>query len=84
MVEWLEIANGVREEGSMEQEVDKREPRAADVTNAQSWLAVGVAVGSGVGVALGRIALGVGLGLALGAIGAALSRIGNSDGAVEE
>lgn len=35
----------------MEQGTDRREPKA-DVTNAYSWLAVGVAAGSGVGVAL--------------------------------
>lgn len=53
-------------------------PRA-DVHNPYSWLAVGVAVGSGVGVAVGHIALGVGLGLALGALGAILSKRGNTN-----
>jgi hypothetical protein len=60
-------------EGLMERGTDKRMP-SADVHNPYSWLAVGVAVGSGVGVATGHIALGVGVGLALGALGAILSR----------
>ncbi|MGD2145011.1 MAG: hypothetical protein PVF54_11080 [Anaerolineae bacterium] len=61
----------------MEQRTDRRNT-GADVENASSWLAVGVAVGCGVGVALDRIAVGVGLGLALGAIGAILSKRGNT------
>jgi hypothetical protein len=63
----------------MEQGTNSRTPRA-DVDNAYSWLAIGVAVGSGAGVALDRIALGVGLGLALGALGAILSKRGKNDG----
>jgi hypothetical protein len=47
---------------------------SADVHNPYSWLAVGFAVGGGVGAAVGHIALGVGVGLALGAVGAVLSR----------
>jgi hypothetical protein len=47
---------------------------SADVHNPYSWLAVGVAIGSGVGVAVGHIAAGVGLGLAIGAVGAILSK----------
>lgn len=62
----------------MERGTDSRTPRA-DVDNAYSWLAIGVAVGSGVGVALDRVALGVGLGLALGALGAILSKRGQND-----
>jgi hypothetical protein len=53
-------------------------PRA-DVHNACSWLAVGIAVGSGVGVAVGHIALGFGLGVALGVLGALLSKRERSD-----
>lgn len=67
----------------MEQRTDSQRPRA-DVDNAYSWLAIGVAVGSGVGVALDYIALGVGLGLALGALGAILSKRGERDGSGEE
>ncbi|MGD8998632.1 MAG: hypothetical protein PVH80_11030 [Anaerolineae bacterium] len=66
----------------MERERDSQMPRA-DVHNAYSWLAVGVAVGSGVGVAVGHIALGVGLGLALGALGAILSKRGDTHGSHE-
>jgi hypothetical protein len=55
----------------------------ADVDNVYSWLAIGVAVGSGVGVATGHIALGVGLGLALGALGAVLSK-SKKDGNLDE
>jgi hypothetical protein len=47
---------------------------SADVHNRYSWLAVGIAIGSGVGVAVGHIAAGVGLGLAIGAVGAILSK----------
>jgi hypothetical protein len=65
-------------EGLMEREEDSRMP-SADVHNAYSWLAVGVAIGSGVGVAVGHIALGVGLGLALGAVGALLSKRRNDN-----
>jgi len=63
--------------------MNERRP-GADVTNAQSWLAVGVAVGSGVGMALGRIALGVGLGLVLGVAGAVVARHRNSDRTARE
>jgi hypothetical protein len=66
------------EEGPMEQGTNSRRP-SADVDNAYSWLAVGVAIGSSLGVALDRIALGVGLGLALGALGAILSKRGKID-----
>jgi len=62
----------------MERGKNKGTP-GADVDNAYSWLAIGVAVGSGVGVALDCIALGVGLGLALGALAAILSRRGKTD-----
>lgn len=57
----------------MEQGRDSRMP-SADVHNPYSWLAVGVAIGSGVGVAMGQIALGVGLGLAIGAVGVIFSK----------
>jgi hypothetical protein len=66
----------------MEQGRDSR-MGSADVHNPYSWLAVGIAVGSGVGVAVGRIALGVGVGLALGALGAVLSRRERGDSSGE-
>jgi hypothetical protein len=62
----------------MERERDMHTP-SADVHNAYSWLAVGIAAGSGIGVAVGHIALGVGLGLAFGALGALLSKRGRND-----
>jgi hypothetical protein len=57
----------------MERGTDERMP-SADVHNPYSWLAVGVAVGSGIGVATGHIAVGVGVGLVLGAVGAIISK----------
>ena len=60
-------------EALMEQERESRMARA-DVHNPYSWLAVGVAIGSGLGVATGHIALGVGMGLAIGAVGAIMSK----------
>lgn len=62
----------------MEQERRDLSPQG-DVDNVYSWLAVGVAVGSVVGVATGEIALGVGAGFALGALGAILSKRGKPD-----
>jgi hypothetical protein len=56
---------------------------SADVHNPYSWLAVGVAVGSGIGVATGHIALGVGVGLVLGAAGAIISKRGENTGSGE-
>lgn len=67
----------------MERETEKRMP-SADVHNAYSWLAVGVAVGSGLGVATGHIPVGIGAGLVLGALGAILAKRGSSDKADEE
>ena len=67
----------------MEQGTNSRMP-SADVHNPYSWLAVGVAVGSGVGVALGHIAFGVGMGVALGALGAILSKRRNTDKSEEK
>ena len=64
----------------MEQERRERMPEA-DVNNPHSWLAIGIAVGSGVGVATDHIALGVGAGLALGTVGAILSRRQRSEDA---
>jgi hypothetical protein len=61
----------------MERDTDERMP-SADVHNPYSWLAVGVAVGSGIGVATGHIAVGVGVGLALGAAGAIISKRGKN------
>jgi hypothetical protein len=74
----LRLAWVFNKEGMMERERDSQMP-SADVHNAYSWLAVGVAVGSGVGVAVGHIALGVGVGLALGAVGAILSKRGDNN-----
>jgi hypothetical protein len=67
----------------MEQRMDAHKP-GADVMVAQSWLAVGIAVGSGLGVVLGHIALGVGLGLVLGVAGAVVARDKNSDRTARE
>ena len=47
---------------------------SADVDNVYSWLAIGVALGSGVGLTVDAIPLGVGVGLALGALAGAVSR----------
>ncbi|MGD2146507.1 MAG: hypothetical protein PVH41_07440 [Anaerolineae bacterium] len=57
----------------MEQGREGRMP-SADVHNPYSWLAVGVAIGSGLGVATGQIAVGVGVGLVIGAVGAIMSK----------
>jgi hypothetical protein len=66
----------------MERGRDGRMP-TADVHNPYSWLAVGVAIGSGIGVATGHIAVGVGVGLALGAVGAIISKRGENSSSGE-
>ena len=58
----------------MKQPNDQRP--GGDTNSRPIWIAVGVAVGSGVGVAIDNIALGVGIGIALGAVGAILSQRG--------
>jgi hypothetical protein len=72
-----------RLEEPMERGADGQMPRA-DVHNGYSWLAVGVAVGSGLGVATGHVALGVSAGLALGALGAVLAKRSDGNKAEEE
>lgn len=53
----------------------KRDPsKQGQPLNPGVWVAFGVAVGCGLGVALGNLAMGVGLGIAVGGIVALVSR----------